>query len=167
MKAKPMSLAHHFCHHLRIGALMIFAGLVAACGSKPVTVNAPPPACEGLHADRPENTLDWVGHYKTVMPCLDCKGVVLSVSLRADKTAVVSESRIEETSTTAAQTTYSGPFFFGSLNPHLILLSSASNSAPRYQFFIGENWIELRNRATGRPLSHDNSSRLPKINSKP
>lgn len=38
----------------------------------------------------PENSLDWAGTYKGMLPCADCEGIETEITLKADKTYSIS-----------------------------------------------------------------------------
>lgn len=148
-------------HHPRLhrcvtlGALTLSATLLVGCNSKPITANAPPPNIAQLSApvpagDAPENMLDWAGTYQAVLPCSNCPGIAVSVQLRPNKTASVRERRVG--SDAAATTTYSGNFRFDPPNGSLITLRQSATEPVAYRFFVGENWIEMRDHRNGNAL---------------
>lgn len=148
---------------LVLGAFALSAVLLTACNPKRITVNAPPPqiaTVDAASAETPETMLDWSGNYEGTVPCVDCPGIALRVLLRENKTAVVFERRLDGPQVTAPM--YIGPFSFSPTQPSMIRLASSPNSAPIYQFFVGENWLEVRNRIDGTPLLPRDAYRLQK-----
>lgn len=150
-----------------LGLLALSAALLVGCSHKPVTENVPPPRIDQLDprlhmGDAPENMLDWNGTYQAVLPCTGCSGIAISVQLRKDKTAVVRERRLGGNLDNAVAPTYTGPFHFDPPGGSMVTLSKSANEAPAYRFFVSEGWIEMRERATGAPLSPGNIYRLNK-----
>ena len=139
---------------------------LAACNSKPITENVPPPQIADLVAttamgDGPENMLDWAGTYQAVLPCNGCPGTAISVQLRPDRTAIVRERGLGTHAGQSART-YSGAFRFDPPGGSLITLSKHAQESPAYRFFVAERWIELRDRSTGAALSQSAAYRLRK-----
>lgn len=163
-RMQPISLA---C----AGGLLASAALLllSGCSSKPITENVPPPpmtdwVAQSTYGDSAENSLDWDGTYQAVLPCKQCTGTgtgtgtgtatAMSVQLRQDYTAVVRERPLGSSrSEPATATTYSGTFRFDPKGGSLITLSAPAAGNPAYRFFVGEGWIELRDRTTGAALS--------------
>lgn len=151
-----------------LGLLTLCASVwLAGCASKPVTVDAPPPslqeqAQQALQGDTPETMLDWSGTYQALLPCNGCNGIAISVQLRDDKTAVVRERRVGGDLSLAVEPTYTGPFSFDPVGGSIISLRSNAQSPVAYKFFVAEDWIEMRERATGAALHPSNMYRLRK-----
>lgn len=112
--------------------------------------------------ERPEHVLDWVGTYQAIFPCNGCRGVAISVQLRADHTAVVRERRVGEPHDGTITPSFVGSFHFSSSHPNLIALTEPGISLPAYHFWVSEGWIELRDRRTGQRLSANDTFRMPK-----
>jgi hypothetical protein len=140
------------------------------CVQKPFTENVPPPSFDQGAVVPPDmhhaqNALDWAGTYQAVLPCQDCPGTAISVQLRPDMTATVRERRLGTPADQGTPQTYQGPFSFGEApNANLISLTPVNEQVPAYRFFVSEGWIELRERATGAPLSQNSLYRLRQIN---
>lgn len=154
---------------LGLGLLTLCAALwLSGCVSKPITANVPPPHIDELfqpqlQGDVPETMLDWHGTYQAMLPCNGCAGVAIHVALREDKTAVVHERRVSHTTEeTPTALTYSGPFRFDPPGGSLIRLQSQAQDPVAYHFFVGEGWIEMRERVTGSALSATPLYRLRK-----
>lgn len=62
---------------LLTGALVL---LLAACSNPTTLTRAVPP--DAAHNSR--NSLDWAGTYSGILPCSDCAGIALRLSLEAD-----------------------------------------------------------------------------------
>lgn len=105
--------------------------------------------------------LDWAGTYQAVLP-----ERAISVQLRDDRTAVVRERSLDGTGA-PVYVTYQGPFRFDPAGGSLITLSESPEAQPVYRFFVGENWIELRDRASGAPLPQAQHYRLKKTSLPP
>lgn len=155
---------------LRLATVTIGSALLLiGCASKPVTENVPPPRIDQLDphmhvGDAPENMLDWAGTYQAVLPCSNCPGIAISVQLRQDKTAAVRERRMGGDLDQAVAPTYTGAFRFDPPGGSIITLSTPTSPTPAYKFFVSEGWIEMRERATGAPLSPQAMYRLRKTN---
>ena len=150
-----------------LGLLSLTAVLsLAGCQAPLPTVDAPPPKMEQTFqqvpvGDSPENMLDWPGTYQAVLPQR-----AISVQLRDDRTAVVRERSLDTTGE-PVNFTYQGPFRFDPAGGSLITLSESPEAQPAYRFFVGENWIELRDRASGAPLPQEQHFRLKKTSLPP
>ena len=90
----------------------------------------------------------------------------ISVQLRDDRTAVVRERSLDSAGA-PVNFTYQGPFRFEPAGGSLITLSKSPEAQPAYRFFVGENWIELRDRASGAPLPQAQHYRLKKTSLPP
>ena len=126
---------------------------------------APAPLLEAValaSGEHPEQALDWAGTYQAILPCNGCRGVAISVQLRADHTAVVRERRIGEPHDGTITPSFRGSFHFSRSHPGLIALTEAGISLPAYHFWVSEGWIELRDRRTGQRLGASDAYRLPK-----
>lgn len=155
-------------HFLGWKALALTASFwLAGCASQAVTENVPPPQIADLTSaksvgDSAETSLDWPGTYQALLPCRDCAGIAISVQLRADKTAVVRERRMGGDLDKVVEPTYTGPFSFDPAGGSLISLRHTAQTPAVYRFFVGEEWIEMRERTTGTSLSPSNMYRLRK-----
>lgn len=147
---------------------------LAGCAQKPITIDAPPPSVLHSSTATPapladghsaQNSLDWAGSYQAVLPCQGCPGTAIRVQLRSDMTATVMERRLGTPANEGAAETYHGPFTFGQgAQANLISLAKPHEQVPAYRFFVSEGWIELRDRATGAPLSAGTQHRLRRTN---
>lgn len=146
---------------------------LTACAQKPVTVDAPPPSVMSSSAAMPapsaahaaahtaQHALDWAGTYQGILPCQGCPGTAIRVQLRPDMTAAVRERRLGTPAEQDTGPTYQGPLRFGQGNQtSLISLGNPQEQVPAYRFFVGEGWIELRDRTTGAPLDSGTQYRL-------
>ena len=107
----------------------------------------------------------WAGTYQAVLPCQDCPGTAIRVQLRPNMTAAVLERRLGTPTEQGAAPTYQGPLRFEqSAQASWVILAPPQQPAPAYRFLIGEGWIELRDRATGEPLSAGPQYRLLRTN---
>lgn len=151
------------------GLLLGTAVLLAGCQSPQQTEEVPPvPRVDQMMAqaaasgESAENMLDWAGTYQAILPCNGCAGVAISVQLRSNKTALVRERRLGEPHQGSITPTFQGNFRFSTENPSLIALIDPGYTLPAYHFFVGENWIEMRDRRTGAALTHTTTYRLQK-----
>lgn len=147
-----------------VGLLALSTALwLAGCQNTPTTAEAESaPSTTSAPADTAENALDWAGTYQAILTCPSCVPRAISVQLRDDHTAVVRVRRLGDQPDATVTQTYRGPFRFDPTGSSLISLGQDPNAQPVYRFFVGENWIELRDRQTGDPLSNAYSFRLRK-----
>ena len=96
-----------------------------------------------------ENSLDWGGVYEGMFPCADCEGINTRLTLNDDRTYVLEESYVKN-GAVAYSGKREGAFSFDIANPSLIRLDS---NADQRVFFVGENYVQQRDRQTGEPLS--------------
>ena len=94
-----------------------------------------------------ENNLNWVGEYKGLLPCADCSGIETELELKADQTYEL-EEEYKGGKSTGEKIKVKGQFKFDS-NQHIVTLDQ---SADKRKFFIGENFIEERDRNTGEKM---------------
>ncbi|CAM2979992.1 copper resistance protein NlpE [Vibrio mytili] len=83
-------------------------------------------------AHNASNSLDWNGTYKGTLPCADCSGIDITLTLNQDGTYVLEQSYQEKDN---GQTKSEGSFTWGE-NGSVITLNN--ETAPN-QYFVGEN----------------------------
>ena len=108
------------------------------------TTTATPVAPTGDHA---ENALDWAGDYKGVFPCADCEGIKTKLELKSDKTYELKEEYLGKGKELESKT--KGTFSFDANQPSIITLDQ---NADQRKFFVGENYVEARDKETGKAL---------------
>ena len=95
-----------------------------------------------------EHMLDWEGEYEGVLPCADCEGIKTKLELHTDKTYELKEEYLGKGKD--AEFKVKGLFHFDDANPALIVLDKAGDQR---KFFVGENFVELRDSVTGEKAS--------------
>ena len=101
------------------------------------------------------NNLNWVGDYKGVLPCADCNGIETELELNADNSYELSEEYLGKKTQEAK---YKGQFTFDSNNNVITLDSQGQNR----KFFVGDNFIELRDMHTGEAFDSQLNYKLVK-----
>jgi uncharacterized lipoprotein NlpE involved in copper resistance len=92
------------------------------------------------------NDLNWVGDYKGVLPCADCEGIETELELKADNTYELSEEYLGKQSN---EFKAKGIFSFDADQSNVITLDEQGQ---KRKFFIGDNFVELRDMQTGKAL---------------
>lgn len=95
-----------------------------------------------------EIALDWPGTYEGTFPCADCEGIKMSLKLLQDKTYILKEEYLTNRPGDKIATT-TGQFQFEKTNPSLIRLDTTPDNRV---FFVGEGYLEARDRETGKPF---------------
>ncbi|WP_173910217.1 copper resistance protein NlpE [Acinetobacter sp. Marseille-Q1618] len=95
-------------------------------------------------AHNAETSLDWAGKYKGLFPCADCEGIETELKLNADKTYEL-EEEYKGGKGNGTENKVKGTFTFDNTGSIITLDQAAENR----KFFVGENFIEARDRDTG------------------
>lgn len=102
------------------------------------------------------NDLNWVGDYKGVLPCADCEGIETELELKANNTYELSEEyRGKQNNEFKAK----GSFTFDADQSNVITLDEQGQ---KRKFFIGDNFVELRDMQTGKNLDTQLNYKLMK-----
>lgn len=125
---------------------------MVACTHMPAKTDAVP----DMHTA--EISLDWSGVYEGTLPCADCVGINTKLELFQDKTYRLAELYLTNRPGQKLFE-YSGKFEFDKTNPALIRLDSTPDNR---LFFIGEGYLEVRDRETGQPLDSKLNYKLMK-----
>ena len=132
--------------------------------STPSTVESTTPTAENPTsssqppvADSAETSLDWAGEYKGVFPCADCSGIETELELKSDKTYELTEEY--QGKGTGNEFKVKGTFSFDQDNPSIITLDKAAENR---KFFVGENFVEARDKETGEALETKLNYKLQK-----
>ncbi|MFW1859994.1 copper homeostasis protein CutF [Acinetobacter defluvii] len=104
--------------------------------------NAPATTPDTTH--NAETSLDWAGKYKGLFPCADCEGIETELKLNADKTYEL-EEEYKGGKGEGKKFESKGSFTFDNTGSIITLDQAADNR----KFFVGENFIEARDRDTG------------------
>lgn len=91
-----------------------------------------------------QNSLDWQGQYKGLLPYADCEGIETELNLNADHTYELKET-YKGGKATQAENKTQGKFEFDATGSIITLNQAEENR----KFFIGENFIEARDRESG------------------
>ncbi len=94
-----------------------------------------------------QNSLDWHGTYKGLLPCADCEGIETELKLNADNTFEL-EEEYKGGKGEGKKFESKGKFTFDSTGSMITL---DKNAAER-KFFVGENFIESREIETGKKI---------------
>ncbi|MBK1780082.1 copper resistance protein NlpE N-terminal domain-containing protein [Advenella sp. WQ 585] len=124
-------------------AILLTSFMVVGCANNPVQENTVP----DMHTA--EIALDWNGTYEGIFPCASCEGIKMKLELLPNKTYKLIQEYITNRPGDKVFET-SGKFEFDKTSPSLIRLDdNAENSV----YFVGEGYIEARDRQTGQPMS--------------
>ena len=120
--------------------------LLVSCSPKPGTDAASTSATESdstatmtdtatmQNAHTSQNSLDWNGLYKGVLPCADCEGIESNIMLNADNTYLIQTKYLGKGETKPTERT--GTFTWNA-EGNTVLFSGMEN-APN-QYFVAEN----------------------------
>lgn len=92
------------------------------------------------------NDLNWVGDYKGLLPCADCEGIETELELKANNTYELTEEYLGKQGN---EFKAKGTFSFDADQSNIITLDEQGQ---KRKFFIGDNYIELREMQTGQAL---------------
>ncbi|ENX12615.1 hypothetical protein F895_02992 [Acinetobacter sp. CIP 64.2] len=84
-----------------------------------------------------ENSLDWNGTYKGVLPCADCEGIETQLQLNLDKTYTLKETYLGKGDGKAFEN--KGKFTFDSKNTSVIELDKAGDGR---KYFVAEGYLK-------------------------
>ncbi|OJU69083.1 Copper resistance protein NlpE [Acinetobacter proteolyticus] len=84
-----------------------------------------------------ENSLDWNGTYKGVLPCADCEGIETELELNLDKTYELKETYLGKGDGKAFES--KGSFTFDSKNTSIIELDKAGDGR---KYFVAEGYLK-------------------------
>ncbi|UUM26000.1 copper resistance protein NlpE N-terminal domain-containing protein [Acinetobacter colistiniresistens] len=84
-----------------------------------------------------ENSLDWNGTYKGVLPCADCEGIETQLQLNLDKTYTLKETYLGKGDGKAFES--KGKFTFDSKNTSVIELDKAGDGR---KYFVAEGYLK-------------------------
>lgn len=96
-----------------------------------------------------EIALDWSGTYGGVFPCADCEEIQVQLELLPNKTYKLMQEYVTNRPSNRVFET-NGKFEFDQNNPSLIRLDDKADNSV---YFVGEGYIEARDRQTGQPMS--------------
>ena len=133
--------------NILLSSCIVSAVALSACSGPTETTSSPAPSSNtqaSMSANPAPNTnnLNWVGDYKGVLPCADCNGIETELELKADNSYELSEEYLGKNNQEAK---YKGEFSFDASNKIITLDKQGQNR----KFFVGDNFIELRDMHTG------------------
>ena len=126
-------------------AISLASIFLVACNKaeKPKTEEHTPPATTEATSETvidsehtAENSLDWDGTYKGVLPCADCEGIETKLKLNQDKTYELKETYLGKGDGKAFES--QGSFQFDSKNSSIIKLDKAGDSR---KYFVAEGYL--------------------------
>ena len=89
------------------------------------------------NAHTAENTLDWNGTYKGVLPCADCESIETELELNSDKTYEIKETYLGKGDGKPFES--KGSFQFDSKNLSVIELDQAGDGR---KYFVAEGYLK-------------------------
>ncbi|MCV2509647.1 MAG: copper resistance protein NlpE, partial [Neisseriaceae bacterium] len=93
------------------------------------------------------------------IPCADCSGIKMTLTLNQDKTySLIQEYQTNKPGNNTFTT--NGTFTFNTDNPSLITLDEEADNRI---FFIGENFAEMRDMTTGEKIESSLNYTLQKV----
>ncbi|KXO76835.1 copper resistance protein NlpE N-terminal domain-containing protein [Acinetobacter venetianus] len=124
-------------------ALSLASVFLVACSkadNKNNQEQAPTATSEAVAVDSAhtaENSLDWNGTYKGVLPCADCEGIETELELNADKTYELKETYLGKGDGKAFES--KGSFQFDANNTSVIELDKTGDNR---KYFVAEGYLK-------------------------
>lgn len=124
-------------------ALSLASVFLVACSktdNKNNQEQTPTAASEAVAVDSAhtaENSLDWNGTYKGVLPCADCEGIETELKLNADKTYELKETYLGKGDGKAFES--KGSFQFDANNTSVIELDKTGDNR---KYFVAEGYLK-------------------------
>lgn len=124
-------------------ALSLVSVFLVACSkadNKNNQEQTPTAASEAVAVDSAhtaENSLDWNGTYKGVLPCADCEGIETELELNADKTYELKETYLGKGDGKAFES--KGSFQFDANNTSVIELDKTGDNR---KYFVAEGYLK-------------------------
>lgn len=124
-------------------ALSLASVFLVACSktdNKNNQEQTPTAASEAVAVDSAhtaENSLDWNGTYKGVLPCADCEGIETELELKADKTYELKETYLGKGDGKAFES--KGSFQFDANNTSVIKLDKTGDNR---KYFVAEGYLK-------------------------
>lgn len=142
----------------KILSVLSFSLLLGACHSS--TENDASKAINGKVVNQQEeiavpdyhtaqNSLDWAGVYEGLLPCADCEGIQTKLTLDYDGEYTLDQYYLKNNQQ-LNPSKISGQFSFDQQQQSLIRLDAKADNRT---FFVGENFVEVRDMTTGEKLS--------------
>lgn len=125
-------------------ALSLASVFLVACSkadNKNNQEQAPTAASEAVAVDSAhtaENSSDWNGTYKGVLPCADCEGIETELELNADKTYELKETYLGKGDGKAFES--KGSFQFDANNTSVIELDKTGDNR---KYFVAEGYLKV------------------------
>ena len=124
-------------------ALSLVSVFLVACSkadNKNNQEQTPTAASEAVAVDSAhtaENSLDWNGTYKGVLPCADCEGIETELELNTDKTYELKETYLGKGDGKAFES--KGSFQFDANNTSVIKLDKTGDNR---KYFVAEGYLK-------------------------
>ncbi len=124
-------------------ALSLASVFLVACSkadNKNNQEQTPTAASEAVAVDSAhtaENSLDWNGTYKGVLPCADCEGIETELELNTDKTYELKETYLGKGDGKAFES--KGSFQFDANNTSVIELDKTGDNR---KYFVAEGYLK-------------------------
>lgn len=93
-----------------------------------------------------QNNLNWAGEYKGLLPCADCSGIKTELELKPDQSYELTEEY--QGKGDGKETKTQGKFTFDA-STNIVTLDER---AEKRKFFVGDNFIEVRDITTGEKI---------------
>lgn len=103
-----------------------------AMGDFPDTIEIPIES-----GDNSQNSLDWEGTYRGILPCADCEGIETKITLSANGTYEYKASYLGKND--ALEESYTGPFVWDEKGSE-ITLAGLGGASRRYKVGEGKIW---------------------------
>lgn len=134
-------------------AILLASFLAVGCASNKEKVNLVPDMSTA------ETALDWNGIYEGVFPCADCAGIQMQLELLQDKTYRLKQKYMTNRKGNQVFEA-TGKFEFDNKTaPSLIRLDDKADNSV---YFVGEGYLEARDKETGKPISTNLNYKLNK-----
>ena len=134
----------------KILSVLSLSLLLAACSTNGTVVNQQVGQAHMEHHNA-QLSLDWAGVYQGLLPCADCEGIQTQLTLTDDGEYTLEQYYLKNNQK-LHPSKISGQFSFDEQHPSLIRLDK---NADNRVFFVGENFVEVRDSETGEKLSEN------------
>ena len=133
-------------------AILLASFIIVGCASNQDKANKVP----DMHTA--DIALDWQGTYEGTFPCADCEAIQVQLELLPNKTYKLKQEYVTNRPGNRVFET-GGKFEFDKSNPSLIRLDEKADNSV---YFVGEGYVEARDRQTGQPMSTKLNYKLTK-----
>lgn len=134
----------------KILSVLSLSLLLAACSTNDAVVSEQEKQAHLEHHNA-QLSLDWAGVYQGLLPCADCEGIQTQLTLTNGGEYTLEQYYLKNDQH-LHPTKVSGQFSFDEQQRSLIRLDK---NADNRVFFVGENFVEVRDSETGEKLSEN------------